>query len=646
MGKHLALNRPGYGACPSCSDCRANSPDTAKQNHIVRYITFAVGFVAYIAALIIEPTNILKTILFFAAYLAFGSSVLYAAFRSIIKMKIFDENFLMAVATIGAFAIGEYAEGVAVMIFYQIGELFQDFAVGRSRKSVVDLMDIRPDYANLKTSDGLRRIEPQNVNVGDIIVVRAGEKIPLDGFVIEGFASIDASALTGESMPSDVLPGSEILAGSVNLNGLLTIKVTKPFGESTVSKILDLVQNAGDKKTKTERFITKFARIYTPIVVLAALALSIIPPLVMPGQSFVEWINRALVFLVVSCPCALVISIPLGYFGGIGGASRSGILIKGSNYLDALTNVKTVVFDKTGTLTHGVFSVTQAVPAPGFDKNRLLHLAAHAESLSNHPIALSVQKAYDAQIDNGRVTNHKEIAGLGIKADIDKQQVLAGNRRLMTTHKIDVPKVQTTGTTVFVAVNGTFAGYIEIEDQLKPGSRQAINELKKSGVKNIAMLTGDNVAAAQKAAEKIGISEFYAELLPQDKVEKLESILKHSENYGTLAFVGDGINDAPVLARADIGVAMGGLGSDAAIEAADVVLITDEPIKLATAIRIAKKTRRIVWQNIVFSLFVKAVILILGALGLTTMWAAVFGDVGVAMLAVLNSMRTLKKILD
>ncbi|MDD3692583.1 MAG: heavy metal translocating P-type ATPase [Oscillospiraceae bacterium] len=642
MGKHLALNRQDCIACPSCSDCRADSHDAAKQKHMVRYITFAGGLAAYIAALVIEPTNILKTVLFFAAYLAFGSSVLYAAFRSIIKIKIFDENFLMAIATIGAFAIGEYAEGVAVMIFYQIGELFQDFAVGRSRKSIEDLMDIRPDYANLKTSDGLHRTSPQNVSVGDIIAVKAGEKIPLDGLVLEGFASIDASALTGESMPRDVAPGSEILAGSVNLNGLLTIRVTKPFGESTVSKILDLVQNASSKKTKTEKFITKFARIYTPVVVLAALALSLIPPLVIPGQNFAEWINRSLVFLVVSCPCALVISIPLGYFGGIGSASRSGILIKGSDFLDALTNIKTVVFDKTGSLTHGKFIVTQVVPEPGNDKNRLLHLAAHAESLSNHPIALSILKAYDAQIDHSLISNHEEIAGLGIKAVIAGQQVLAGNRTLMASHNIDVPKIQTAGTTVFVAENGTFAGYIEIEDQLKPDSRQAIRELKKSGVKSIAMLTGDNFAAARKTAEKIGINEFYAELLPQGKVEKLENMLKNCENAGTLAFVGDGINDAPVLARADIGVAMGGVGSDAAIEAADVVLMTDEPHKLATAIRIAKKTRRIVWQNIVFSLFVKAVILILGALGLTTMWAAVFGDVGVAMLAVFNSMRALK----
>lgn len=577
--------------------------------------------------------------LYVAAYLLIGGEVLLRAARNILKGEIFDENFLMCVATVGAFAIGEYPEGVAVMLFYQIGEWFQDLAVSRSRRSITALMDIRPDFAMVKDGGDWRRVSPEQVAAGDVIQVKAGERIPLDGRVLTGRASLDTSALTGESLPRDVEPGSDVLSGSVNTNGLLTMEVTKVYGESTVARILDLVQNAAGKKAPAENFITRFARVYTPIVVFAALALAVIPPLVIPGAAFAEWIHRALVFLVVSCPCALVISIPLSFFGGIGGASRQGILVKGSQTLDILSQTDTVVFDKTGTLTQGVFRVVTIEAAAPFDPDTLLSLAAHAESVSNHPIAASIQSAYGRAIDGSRVLDQREIAGQGLRATVDGQIVLAGNARLMASHDIAFTPAETDGTVVYIAVNQRFAGYLVIADSVKADSRRTVNELKAMGL-GVAMLTGDQPAAARRVAQELDVDRVYAGLLPQQKVEQLETLL--AESSGKLAFVGDGINDAPVLARADVGIAMGGLGSDAAIEAADAVIMTDEPSKLATAIRIARKTRRIVWQNIVFALGVKAVILILGAFGVATMWEAVFGDVGVALIAILNAMRAMR----
>ncbi|MDR0624384.1 MAG: cadmium-translocating P-type ATPase [Treponema sp.] len=582
---------------------------------------------------------LMRLAVFLVSYLLVGGEVLVRAIRNITKGEIFDENFLMGIATIGAFAIGEYPEGAAVMIFYQIGEAFQNYAVGRSRKSISALMDIRPDYANLKTAAGLERVSPETVHPGDIIVVKPGEKIPLDGVVIDGFSALDTSALTGESLPRDVEKGSAVLSGSVNKSGLLTIEVSQAFGESTVSKILDLVQNAGSKKSVTENFITRFARYYTPAVVFSAAALAVLPPLLIPGATFAEWINRALVFLVVSCPCALVISIPLSFFGGIGGASRNGILIKGSNYLEALTKVDTVVFDKTGTLTKGVFSVTRIVPAGRLPEEKLLYYAAHAESASNHPIALSIRNAYRKELDTGIIDGYEEIAGKGVSVRAGEDTVLAGNAKLLASAGIAVPEAGEPGTIVYLAVNNEYAGYIIISDELKPGSRQAVEDLRNMGVKQIAMFTGDSRAAGESIAKQTGLDTVYAELLPHQTVEYLETLEQNKSGSGKLVFVGDGINDAPVLARSDVGIAMGGLGSDAAIEAADVVLMTDEPSKIAGAIRIARKTRNIVWQNIIFALSVKGVILVLGALGIATMWEAVFGDVGVALIAVLNAMR-------
>jgi Cd2+/Zn2+-exporting ATPase len=586
-----------------------------------------------------ELNQRLKLALFLISYLLIGGEVLLRAAKNISKGQVFDENFLMSIATIGAFAIGEYPEGVAVMLFYQVGEAFQDFAVGRSRKSITALMDIRPDFANVKTGGEVRRVSPEEVKVGDFIVVKPGEKIPLDGVVTEGRSALDTSALTGEAIPRDVEPGSEVLSGSINKNGLLTIEVKKLFGESTVSKILDLVQNASGAKAPVENFITKFARYYTPAVVFAAAALAVVPPLALGGV-WSEWINRALVFLVVSCPCALVISIPLSFFGGIGGASRNGILIKGSNYLDALHNVDTVVFDKTGTLTKGVFAVTEIVPANGFAADELLGLAASAESGSNHPIAQSIMKAYGKPALGA--ADYEEAAGHGVRVKIGGRTVLAGNAKLL--EGIEFEKPETAGTVVYLAVDGVFAGHIVIADEVKPDSANAIAELKALGVRKTAMLTGDSRAVGEKIGRELGLDTVCAELLPQHKVEQLEKLFDAKTGKGKLLFVGDGINDAPVLARADIGIAMGGVGSDAAIEAADVVLMTDEPSKIADAIRISKKTRAIVMQNIVFALAVKGVILSLGALGYATMWEAVFGDVGVAVIAILNAMRAMRTV--
>ncbi|MDR1605329.1 MAG: cadmium-translocating P-type ATPase [Gracilibacteraceae bacterium] len=607
----------------------------------VQKILLGVGAALFTAGLALELNVRAELAVFLAAYLLIGGEVVLRALKNISKGQVFDENFLMSVATIGAFAIGEYPEGVAVMLFYQVGEAFQAYAVGRSRKSITALMDIRPDFANLKSGSEIKRVSPEEVKAGDLIVVRPGEKIPLDGVVTDGRSALDTSALTGESLPRDVEPGAEVLSGSINQSGLLTIEVTKPFGESTVAKILDLVQNASGAKAPVENFITKFARYYTPAVVFAAVALAVVPPLATGGE-WADWLGRALVFLVVSCPCALVISIPLSFFGGIGGASRNGILVKGSNYLDALHNVDTVVFDKTGTLTKGVFTVTEIVPANGFSRAALLELAAYAEAASNHPIAVSIQKAYGETVFRARITEYEEIAGHGVRVRVDGRMLLAGNGKLLAEAGIAFARPDTPGTVVYIAADGVFAGHIVIADELKPDSKKAIAALKALGVRQTVMLTGDSRDVGEKIGRELGLDAVWAELLPQDKVEQLEKLLAAKPGKGKLLFVGDGINDAPVLARADVGVAMGGVGSDAAIEAADVVLMTDELTKIATAVKISQKTRTIVMQNIVFALAVKGVILALGALGYATMWEAVFGDVGVAVIAILNAMRAMR----
>ena len=582
----------------------------------------------------------LQIALFIISYIIVGGDVVKRAVKNIFKGQVFDENFLMSIATIGAFFIGEYPEGVAVMLFYQVGELFQSYAVGKSRKSIASLMDIRPDYANVKKGDELVKVDPDEVQIGDIIVIKAGEKIPLDGKVIEGSSMMDTSALTGESVPREVEVGSDILSGCININGVITAEVTKEFGESTVSKILDLVENASSKKSNSEQFITKFARYYTPVVVIIAVFLAIIPPLVIDGATFSDWIYRALAFLVVSCPCALVISIPLSFFGGIGGASKKGVLVKGSNYLEALAETEIVVFDKTGTLTKGVFNVQEIHPE-GVSKEELLELTAHAESYSNHPISLSLKRAYSKEIDNGRISDVEEISGHGVIATVDGKKVMVGNIKLMKMMDIPYFKGELIGTIVHVAVNNKYIGYIVIADEVKEDSAQAIKELKAANIKQTVMLTGDNKSIGSKVAKELGLDKVYAELLPADKVEKLEELFSQKSKKGKLAFVGDGINDAPVLARADIGIAMGGLGSDAAIEAADVVIMTDEPSKIATTMKISKKTLKIAHQNIVFAIGIKIIVLILSAFGITTMWAAIFADVGVTIIAVLNAFRAL-----
>lgn len=600
-----------------------------------------LGTILFFIAIIFKLPNTMKFTLYFISYILVGGKILLRAGKNILNGQVFDENFLMSIATIGAFAIGEYAEGVAVMIFYQIGEFFQDLSVNRSRKSIAELMDIRPDYANLKMGNRVKKVSPEEVNIGDYIVVKPGEKVPLDGTVIEGKSMVDTSALTGESVPREIQEGNDLLGGFINKNGVLTVKVSKKIGESTVSKVLELVENASSKKAPTENFITKFARYYTPIVVFAALSLAVIPPLIIEGATFSDWIYRALIFLVISCPCALVISIPLGFFGGIGGASKNGILIKGGNYLEALNSVDTVVFDKTGTLTKGVFKVTKINPEQSSSKEELLEFAAFAESYSSHPIAISILNAYGKEINKEELKNYQEIAGHGIKVNVRGKEVLAGNTRLMNLNKIEYKQVEDIGTIVYIAVDRNFIGSILISDEIKEDSKNAVEKLKDIGVRKTVMLTGDTKQAGVEIANKLGLDEVYTELLPDEKVEKLEMLNSQKTDKEKLVFVGDGINDAPVLARADIGVAMGVLGSDAAIEAADIVLMTDEPIKLVNAIKIAKRTRRIVWQNIVFAFAVKAVVLLLGAGGFATMWEAVFADVGVALIAVLNAMRVL-----
>lgn len=578
--------------------------------------------------------------IFLLSYVIAGGDVVLGAFRNILRGQVFDENFLMSIATIGAFIIGEYPEGVGVMLFYQVGELFQSYAVNKSRKSISSLMDIRPDYANVKRGEDIVKVDPDEVGIGDIIVVKAGEKVPLDGKVVEGNSMLDTSALTGESVPREVFAGSDILSGCININGLLTVEVTKEFGESTVSKILDLVENATSKKAKAENFITKFARYYTPVVVILAAMISIIPPLLIEGATFGDWVYRGLTFLVISCPCALVISIPLGFFGGIGGASKKGILVKGSNYLEALTNVETVVFDKTGTLTKGVFNV-QEVQAEGMDKEELLEIAAYAENYSNHPISMSLKRAYGKQIDSSRIEGVEELPGHGVRAVVDGKTVLAGNEKLINKMNIPYEARQLAGTVVHVAVNGVYSGYIVIADEIKEDALNAIKGLKEAKIRKTVMLTGDAKNVGEKVADDLGIDVVYTELLPGDKVEKLEELISEKSLKGRLAFVGDGINDAPVLARADIGIAMGGLGSDAAIEAADIVIMTDEPSKISTAIKISKRTLAIVNQNIYFSLGVKFAVLILAAMGIANMWAGVLADVGVTVLAVMNATRAL-----
>lgn len=600
-----------------------------------------IGAVLFVIAMIIN-LNVawLNIALYLLSYIIVGGDVVKRAVRNIARGKVFDENFLMSAATIGAMLIKEYPEGVAVMLFYQIGELFQDFAVDKSRKSIASLMDIRPDYANVKRGGELIKVDPDEVRIGDIIVIKAGEKIPLDAVVIEGNSMIDTIALTGESVPREVEVGDTILSGCINMNGMITAKVSKEFEESTVSKILDLVENASSKKSQSEKFITRFARYYTPIVVIVAVVLAIVPPLIIPDASFSDWVYRALSFLVVSCPCALVISIPLSFFGGIGGASKKGVLVKGSNHLEELARTEIIVFDKTGTLTKGVFKV-QEIHAESISQEALLELAAYAESFSNHPISNSLKAAYKKEIDNSRISDMEEISGHGVIATVDGKKVMAGNAKLMDKMKIPYYKGEITGTVVHVAVDNSYAGYIVIADEVKADSAQAIKELKKSNIKQTIMLTGDRQNVADKVAKELGIDQVYAELLPGDKVEKVEELFAENSQKGKLAFVGDGINDAPVLARADIGIAMGGLGSDAAIEAADIVIMTDEPSKIATAIKVSKKTLRIANQNIVLAIGIKVLILILSALGITTMWAAIFGDVGVTILAVLNSFRAL-----
>lgn len=581
-------------------------------------------------------------ILFLVVYFIIGGDVVKKACSNIAEGQIFDENFLMLIATVGAFIVGEYPEAVAVMLFYQVGEWFQSYAVNRSRKSIKDLMNIRPDYANVIRNGEEKEVSPQEVLVDEIIIIKPGEKVPLDGIVTEGNSSLDTMALTGESIPREVLMGEEVISGCVNLTGVIKVKVSKEFAQSTVAKILDLVENATSKKAETENFITRFAKYYTPAVVIAALLLAFIPPFVL-HQSFGIWIYRALTFLVISCPCALVISVPLSFFGGIGGASRAGILVKGSSYLEILSKAEMVVMDKTGTLTKGNFVVEDIVPMQhSTDKEKLLELTALAESYSNHPISLSLQKAYGKEIDKNRIGQVEEIAGQGIMTFVDGRRYYVGNDKLMSRQSIELPKVTQVGTVVHVATDEEYLGYIVIVDQVKEDAGKCIDGLKKAGIKRIVMLTGDRTETANYIADKIGITEVYAQLLPGDKVEKIENLFAEKSNNGKLVFVGDGINDAPVLARADIGIAMGGLGSDAAIEAADIVIMTDEPSKIAQAMKISEKTLRIVRENIIFALGIKFLVLFLAAIGMATMWAAVFSDVGVAFIAILNAMRAMK----
>ena len=650
--------------CCSCS--HDDRPDLSNENHnhdhshdhgngdfnlkqelipVISVVVLFVGGLIFEEKLHNTPYSIGEYLVFIPAYLLSGWNVLTIAGRNILRGRFFDENFLMTVATLGAVAIHKLPEAVGVMLFFKIGELFQEFAIGRSRQSIKSLLEIRPDYANLKDNGDIKKVSPETVAVGDIILVKPGEKIPLDGEIIDGNSQLDTSALTGESVPRTVKAGETVLAGTINQTGVLTVKVSKLFGESSISRILELVENARSKKAETEKFISKFASYYTPFVVFASLSVALIPPFFISGATNADrflWVYRALVLLVISCPCGLVISIPLGYFGGIGGAAKRGILVKGSTFLDTLTAVKTVVVDKTGTLTKGVFQVAQIVPTKGFSQSELMEIAAKVESQSNHPVAKSIMEAYGGKIDSSDVKDYEEIAGHGIRAKVNNQIVLAGNDRLLHRENIAHDVCNAEGTIVHLAVDNRYAGYILIADELKEDAVQAIRDLKKLGVERIVMLTGDNQAVADSVAKKLGLDSYLAELLPEGKVEAIEKLISQSRKGDKIVFVGDGINDAPVLARADVGIAMGGLGSDAAIETADVVIMSDAPSKVAEAIQIARKTHNIVWQNIIFAMLVKGIFIAFGAFGLATMWEAVFADVGVALAAIFNATRVLK----
>ena len=615
-----------------------------KNNEKLNLLKIIAGVIVFIFAFYEEIAgreNKYSLLIFLVAYLLVGSDVLYKALRNITKGRIFDENFLMSVATIGAIAIGEPSEAVGVMLFYKIGEYLQELAVGKSRKSISELMQIRPDMANLKLGNTIKVVNPEDVNIGDYIIVKPGEKVPLDGVVIEGSSMMDTSALTGESVLRTVKKGDNLLSGFINKNALLTVQVTKDFSESTASKILDMVENASSKKSNTENFISVFSRYYTPIVVGLALLIAILPPIFMQGATFSEWIHRGLIFLVVSCPCALVLSIPLSYFSGIGVASKQGVLIKGSNYLEALRYVDTVVFDKTGTLTEGVFDVVKVKPI-NISEDELIKFASIAEVNSNHPIAKSILNYYNKEIDLNKMEEYEEIAAHGIRVKYENNIILAGNEKLMASNNIKIEKSTDVGTVVYIAINNEFKGYIVIADKIKTDSEEAIRLIKEQGIKETVMLTGDNKEVANSVAKKLKLDKVFSNLLPNEKVEKIEELYKNRTEKEKIAFVGDGINDAPVLARVDVGIAMGGLGSDAAIEAADVVIMTDEPSKIAQGIKISKKTYKIVWQNIIFALGIKIIVMILGATGLASMWEAVFADVGVALIAVLNAMRIMK----
>ena len=605
-------------------------------------IKILIAFILFIVSLCIQFNAMwINPALYLISYIIVGAEIIFKAIKNIFKGEVFDECFLMTIATIGAICIGELPEAVAVMLFYQVGEMFQDYAVDKSKKSITNLMNIRPDFANIEKDGKQEKVNPEEVKIGDIIIVKPGEKVPLDGIVIDGKSLLDTSALTGESVPVEIEKGSEVLSGCINQTGLFSMKVTKEFGESTVSKILNLVENASNKKSKSENFMTKFAKVYTPTVVVIAAILAVIPPFIFQIGSFTEWLYRALSFLVVSCPCALVISIPLSFFAGIGGASKAGILVKGSNYLEALAKTEIVVFDKTGTLTKGVFEV-QKVNAVNISEDELLKYAVYAENYSNHPISASLKSAYKGEIDEKLISNTQELAGYGIEAKIDDKDVLVGNSKLMKEKNIAFTECDEVGTVIYVAINEEYVGYILIADAIKEDAKNLVNELKNYNIAKTVMLTGDKIKASQKVANELKLDEVYAELLPDEKVEKVEGLLKEKSKDGKLVFIGDGINDAPVLAISDIGISMGALGSDAAIEASDVVLMTDEPSKLVTAIKIAKKTLRIVKQNIIFAIFVKVAILILTAIGISTMWEAVFADVGVSVIAVLNALRAMR----
>lgn len=623
---------------------KAMSKLTKKQKKtLIRIIASALLLIAaYAVTRLVSMPWWAALIIFLVPYAVIGWDILWRAVRNIAHGQIFDENFLMCIATVGAFALGEYPEGVFVMLFYQVGELFQSYAVGKSRRSVAEMMNIRPDYANVRRDGTLVRVSPEEISVGDVIVVKPGERIPLDGVILSGKSTLDTAALTGEALPREVEENDDVISGCVNIGGLLEIRVTKEFGQSTVSRILELVENSSSKKAKAENFITKFARYYTPCVVGAAVLLAVIPPLAL-GGNWGEWVQRALIFLVISCPCALVISVPLSFFGGIGGASKKGILVKGGNYLEVLSKTQYVVFDKTGTLTKGVFNVT-AIHPDTCSEGQLLELAAYAESYSDHPISRSLKEAYGKDIDNSRISQVRELSGRGVEAVVDGSLISAGNDKLMREIGVNWHPCHKTGTTVHIAINKKYAGHIVISDEIKSDSKAAIKALKEIGVKKTVMLTGDAKEVGESTAAELGLDKAYTKLLPADKVMRVEELIKEKgegKKSGTLAFVGDGINDAPVLSRADVGIAMGAIGSDAAIEAADIVLMDDKPSKIAAAIKISKRTMRIVRQNIVFALAVKLAVMILGALGFANMWAAVFADVGVSVLAILNAMRTL-----